>query len=765
MIMIDWLCRIFYTVLSMGILGICLLPPMLIIRFLMGSYEKRHMLWQWRLIYLRCICPIAMSSLFCLVPSWNRQFHLFLAGLGLTIENSNGIMQGWGAVFQNSISTTPGFRGCSITWAVGVFTVLFCTLIQSHKLHASLKDARLLGENIYESTVLRTPVYIGILSPRIYVPAGFLPAEMTWLLRHAQAHRFDRLRRTLVVLITALHWFNPVMWLYYYMWSQDEEMDFDDRTVRGKGIKIRQQYAQGILNFYRDKKPSLLSLLSSGERHTTKRARRMMYQEWDTGKKQITAFLLLSLMVFLCFFMLPLRMAIAGDSWGQQPPAKEEPLFGRQQAAVIAKANTQSPEGLDRILQLEMTEGQEAGSAYTGHFLLKMYDSMQNEITSLDTEELFASLGEQIRFPKALALCIGDYNGDTAKELVLGQKTTLTQKDLEGMAAGQDLNLEEYQVYRYSIVGIEDKSLTILSDGMYAITDQSGDLESVPLELLEGSKDIIVIPVGKEKNYYGWNSEQNMYQKRELTEEEVENYRNGTAASQREDTEHTLRNIDGSTAVLVTAKKEEGAKEEDIQSVILSPGTEPKSFRDIRGYYCDLLWVPGDEENRYAVLIYNGINTRTFTIYDVEDKSVYFAQPDNTEALAELFEQYNEKDITFTENTAIYSLQQKEKDILQIRFTAAADNNKMITGQYEYDVIGKRTRNLTFEQIDGEPELETEAPDIAPETEPEQAQYTPEAEPVPTQKGLDTTREPLPTVPSPTGKAKGLIGAGATKTP
>lgn len=715
MILTDWLCRIFYTVLSMGILGVFLLPPVLLVRFLMRGYEKKHMLWQWRLVYLRCICPIAMSSLFCLVPSWNRWFHLFLSGLGLQIQNNNGIMQGWGAVFQNNISVTRGFRGCSIIWAAGVLIVLLCALVQNHKLHASLKNAHLLGENIYEATVLRAPVYIGLISTKIYVPAGFMPGEMTWLLRHAGHHHFDRFRRTLVVLITALHWFNPVMWLYYYMWSLDEEMDFDDRTVHGKSAKIRQQYAQGILNFYREKKPSLLSPLSAGERHTSKRAMRMMYQKWDTGKNQMISFLLLSLMLFLCFFMLPLRMAIAGDRWGQQNEGKEEPLFGQQQTTIIAKANTESPEGLERILQLEMTEGQETGNFYSGHFLLKMYDSLQNEIASLDTDELFASLGEQINFPEALTLCTGDYNGDTTKELVLGQKTTLTQKDLEGIAAGQELNLEEYQVYLYFIIGIEDKNLSVLSDGIYSITAQDGSLESIPLELLEGSEDIISIPIGEEKNYYSWNSEQNLYEKRELTDEEIESYRNGTASFQEENVEHTLRYDDGSTAILVTAKKESGAKEEDIQSVILSPGTDPKAFRDIRGYYCDLLWVPDDVQNRYAVLIYNGVNTRTFTIYDTQNKSIYFAQPDNTEVLTELFTQYNEKDITFTENTAIYSLQKKEKDVLTISFTAAADHDKMVIGEYEYDIVTKKALHMTFEQIEDEPEVETEPPEITPE--------------------------------------------------
>lgn len=721
----EWLCRIFYTVLSMGILGVCLLPLVLIVRFLMGSFEKKHMLWQWRLVYLRCICPIAMSSLFCLVPSWNRRFHLFLSGLGLKIENSNGIMQGWGAVFQNNISVTQGFRGCSIIWAAGVVIVLLCTLIQNHKLHAALKNAHLLGENIYESPVLRAPVYIGFLHTKIYVPTGFMPGEMTWLLRHAGTHRLDGLRRTLVVLITAIHWFNPVMWLYYYLWNLDEEMDFDDKTVHGKSAKVRQQYAQGILNFYREKKPSLLSLLSTGERYTSKRAMRMMYQKWDTGGKQASALILLSLMVFLCFFMLPLRMAIAGNSWGQQSAAREEPLFGKQQTTVIAKANAKSPEGLERVLQLEMTEGQEEGNSYHGSFLLKMYDSVRNEITSLETEELFASLGEgSCIFPKALTLCIGDYNGDNTQELVLGQKTTLTQRDLEEMAAGQELVLDNYQVYFYFIIGIEDRKLSILSDGMYSITAQSGDLQSVPLELLEGSEDIISIPVGEEKNYYGWNSEHNMYEKRELTEEDIESYRNGTAASQKKETlEHTLRNDDGSTAVLVTTKKESGAREEDIQSVILTPREESRAFRDIRGYYCDLLWVPGDDSNRYAALVYNGVRTQTFTIYDIQNKSVYYAQPDNAEVLTELFAQHGERNITFTEDsTAVYSLERKEKDILRISFAATAENGSMVNGQYDYDVAEKRVRNMAFEQT----ENTTEPPADTPETETTSPTDTPE---------------------------------------
>ena len=82
----NWLGRIFYTVLSMSGMMLFLAPLVLLLRFGMRNQEKKFMKWEWWLVYLRSLCPVALSSPICFFDSWNRQYHLFLSTLGLTIE-------------------------------------------------------------------------------------------------------------------------------------------------------------------------------------------------------------------------------------------------------------------------------------------------------------------------------------------------------------------------------------------------------------------------------------------------------------------------------------------------------------------------------------------------------------------------------------------------------------------------------------------------------------------------------------------------------
>ena len=121
----NWLGRIFYTVLSMSGMMLFLAPLVLLLRFGMRNQEKKFMKWEWWLVYLRSLCPVALSSPICFFDSWNRQYHLFLSTLGLTIEEQSGIMNSWSAVFLHPVHMTKTITVCAVTWAAGVFLVLF----------------------------------------------------------------------------------------------------------------------------------------------------------------------------------------------------------------------------------------------------------------------------------------------------------------------------------------------------------------------------------------------------------------------------------------------------------------------------------------------------------------------------------------------------------------------------------------------------------------------------------------------------------------
>lgn len=674
------------------------------------------MVWGWWIFFLRSICPIALSSPVCIIPAWNRQYHRLLSELGLTIQDKQGIMRSWISVFRNDIVASDTFKICSIIWVVGVIGVLFFGIINYYKLQKELKTANVIGENIYESSMLLEPVSLGFFHEKIYLPRGFQTKETAWLLRHMEQHKKEGWKRILPLVIMACHWFNPAMWLYCYWWNIDTEMAADDRTVYRKKEAERKEYAQGILNFTKESKDgnkramSGLLLLGVTEKYTKKRAYRMMYQKGEKINDKLFGVLLLSLVIVLCFLLRPMQIAWSGGTWGNAREAsKKETLFDKTNTTVVAKMGTKSPEGLERIVQLEMTKGTENEKGFDGTFVLKMYDMMENEIATCKVEDIFPKIEKgSFHFSKNVTLCISDYNKDNVQELVIGQ-----QADLEEVAAPEEEIKPDFEVYSYAIINIKDKELEILSHDIHVIGEKENMSESILFEKPEGIEDIFMVPFGEETLYYVWNSDNKNYEKRTMAEKELEAHRQiaDEQAVSGEIIEHTLEKSDGTVAALVSTKQDK-TQSEVIQSITLFPRGASKKFEDIQGYYCDLLWVSSaDEENRYAQLIYNGTKSQTFVLYDTKKKNVYYQHEDGTKNLAAVFKQYQEDGITFKEDGAvIYDLAEKKGDVLNINFAAEADNNVTVRGSYEYNVVKRTASNLSFSRAVENDTEETTAP-------------------------------------------------------
>lgn len=703
----DWLCRIFYTVLSLSGIMLFLAPVVLVIRFLMRNYEKKFMKWEWRIVYLRSICPIALSSAICIFPIVNRRYHLFLSELGLHIKNQVGIMNSWSTVFIKKIDTTVTFEVCAIIWVAGIAVVLLGAFLAQRRVQDALVQVKELGEDIYESAVLSVPVRLGLVHKRQYLPKNIQTKEMAWYLKHIEKHSFENTRRFFVVCITAIHWFNPVMWLFYVLWSHDEEYMADESTVYKANTEVCRDYAQGILNFKQKEKQIVMSLFSIYEGNITKRARRMMYQKWDSTSGKLLKMLLLSLLLILCFFLLPMKMAWSGGTWqGSAESVKEKALFDQKDYKVVAKASTLSPDGLDRVVQLEMvSQKTDSKESYIGNFVLKMYDNLDNEIATAKMEELFGEK-DSYEFPKEMTLYVGDYNGDNTQELVLGQKLSLSQEEFERTApkSVKSEKTENYDVYSYTIVNIENDKLTPVTTDICGASKKDAKAEdklseSITLGNVEDATEVFSVPFAGEVQYYVWNTDNKKYEEKNLSEKDLEQYKKGDAVeSESESLEHTLNNDAGNVVVLVSTKKD-ATDSEAIQSLTISPRDNDRKYEDISGYFCDLQWVQdGDETaNRYAMLIYNGMRAQTFTIYDTKSRRVYYKHEDGVQKLSDIFKQYKEDDITFEEaGVVVYNLEEMKGDILTIGFAANADNGITVRGSYSYDVKKKVASNFAY---------------------------------------------------------------------
>ena len=94
-----------------------------------------------------------------------------------------------------------------------------------------------------------SPFVLGILRPKIYIPSTLDENEKQYVLLHERAHikRLDTLWKPLAFLILSVHWFNPLVWLAYFLFSRDTELACDEKAVRSLSLKERKEYSEALL--------------------------------------------------------------------------------------------------------------------------------------------------------------------------------------------------------------------------------------------------------------------------------------------------------------------------------------------------------------------------------------------------------------------------------------------------------------------------------------------------------------------------------------
>lgn len=162
-------------------------------------------------------------------------------------------------------------------WWIGIWIVGSIGFIAYYIIRHSrfLRIVKRWGEEITESTILEvlnslqkelkisnqikllycscitTPMMIGFINPIILLPSKNIPAdELSFILKHELIHfkRKDLWYKGLVFLATAIHWFNPIVYLMAKEIAAECEISCDAEVVKGTDIDKRQQYSQAIIS-------------------------------------------------------------------------------------------------------------------------------------------------------------------------------------------------------------------------------------------------------------------------------------------------------------------------------------------------------------------------------------------------------------------------------------------------------------------------------------------------------------------------------------
>lgn len=704
---------LFYTSFSLAVVSAFALVAVLLIRFIIVRVPKKYFMCLWWLFLIRSICPVSLSSIYSLSPGINRKFHIFLELIGLSFDEQGGVLTGWQSVFVRQFTVNTNFRFCSIMWAAGVLFIWIYTLVKQTGIRKWLQKAERLDGSIYQHEKLNIPVMTGVFRLKKYLPGKMNVSEAKYVLRHMEIHeeRHDGVLRAAAFIVLSLQWFNPFMWLAHYFILRDIETAADEDTLSYFGYDDRAKYAQEILNMNKGKKVIRPSLVTFQENRIDDRASKMLYQN-KIKKKDRQVVVLVVLIFFIWWFMLrPLYMLWEGSldtTVDNSISQTEEPLFDKTKQVVVAQTNVKSADGLSKVIKIVMTDGQQEDSGYDGEFKLVLEDTEGNKLAEENLNGQFGdNKNDKLHFEKNVALHISDYNSDKVNEVAIGQDIEFTDENLNTLLGREPKKKEKNKIksiQKYYIWNIEADKLQCVSEPIYTADKTGAEANSCEFKIPKGTNGVIKVKVLKNKFYYVWDGTNEMFVRKELTKKQLKKYKKDSDKTDEsgEKSVHSLRNDSDRESIRVVTQKDSTGSEE-IKNIVISPNGASKKISNIKGYYCELQWVQttDDEENRYAVLTYNGIKSQTFVVFDTKLKEIYYKQEDGNSALSSVFDRYNgnQNDIAFNkDDLVVYTLQEKENDVLKIGFAANAKDNVVVKGSYKYDVEKKNQYDFNYSQ-------------------------------------------------------------------
>ena len=704
---------LFYTSFSLAVVSAFALVVVLLIRFIIVKVPKKYFMCLWWLFLIRSICPVSLSSIYSLSPGINRKFHMFLESIGLSFDEQGGVLTGWQSVFVQQFTVNTNFRFCSIMWVAGVLFIWIYTLVKQTGIRKWLQKAKRLDGSIYQHEKLNIPVMTGVFRLKKYLPGKMNVSEAKYVLRHMEIHeeRHDGVLRAAAFIVLSMQWFNPFMWLAHYFILRDIETAADEDTLSYFGYDDREKYAQEILNMNKGKKVIRPSIVTFQENRIDDRASKILYQN-KIKKKDRQVVVLIVLIFFIWWFMLrPLYMlweGRLGTTADNNISQTEEPLFDKTKQVVVAQTNVKSADGLSKVIKIVMTDGKREDLGYDGEFKLVLEDMEGNRLAEENLNGQFSeNKNDKMHFEKNVALHISDYNSDKVNEVAIGQDIELTDENLNTLLGREPKKKEKNKIksiQKYYFWNIEADKLQCVSEPIYTADKTDAEANSCEFNIPKGTNGVIKVKVLKNKFYYVWDGTNEMFVRKELTKKQLKKYKKDSDKTDEsgEKSVHSLKNDSDRESIRVITQKDSTGSEE-IKNIVISPNSASKKISNIKGYYCELQWVQAtdNEENRYAVLTYNGIRSQTFVVFDTKLKEIYYKQEDGNSALSSVFDRYNgnQNDIVFNkDDLVVYTLQEKESDVLKIGFAANAKDNVVVKGSYKYDVEKKNQYDFNYSQ-------------------------------------------------------------------
>jgi beta-lactamase regulating signal transducer with metallopeptidase domain len=262
----------------------------ILVRLLLKKAPKYISYTLWIVVAFRLIIPFTLESSYSLMPSKSNVDYI---PHDIIYQGNPQINSGVDRIdtFVNNSLPAPTIEASvnplqiyikigAYIWLLVIGSLLIYSYVSILILKSRLKKAQLIEKNIFEAKNIRTPFVLGIIRPRIYLPAGLTKEEQDYIILHEQTHinRKDHIVKMLAYLILSIHWFNPLVWIAFRLMSIDMELSCDERVLRKMDKDIKKTYANSLLSLNTKKHILNGSPLAFGEGNVKTRIKNVLFR-------------------------------------------------------------------------------------------------------------------------------------------------------------------------------------------------------------------------------------------------------------------------------------------------------------------------------------------------------------------------------------------------------------------------------------------------------------------------------------------------------
>lgn len=133
--------------------------------------------------------------------------------------------------------------GVILFWGYGAVTYFL--------LKRKVSTATIVEGNVFETDRISVPFILGFIRPKIYLPLGLSEDKKKYVICHEKMHLLfgDNIIKIVVYLAMSVHWFNLLLWLWFYrIFMMLMEQACDESVLHRLGEDAKADYSETLLS-------------------------------------------------------------------------------------------------------------------------------------------------------------------------------------------------------------------------------------------------------------------------------------------------------------------------------------------------------------------------------------------------------------------------------------------------------------------------------------------------------------------------------------